>query len=133
MHLCSTNIFSYIMFVCMYVCMYSWFVCVYVLYVCACRFLFPIMHFLDLMYMYVCMYVCVYVCKYVCMYAAVVKVSVVPRGVVGGRATIGIGINKNVAKVNNLKATNPLEVSITHTYIQTYIVCTCACMYVHVC
>ena len=54
------------------------------------------------------------------MYAAVVKVSVVPRGVDGGRATIGIGINKNVAKVNNLKATNPLEVSVTHTYIHTY-------------
>ena len=54
------------------------------------------------------------------MYAAMVKVSVVPRGVDGGRATIGIGINKNVAKVNNLKATNPLEVSLTHTYIYTY-------------
>ena len=83
-----------------------------------------------------CMYVnirtfcvCMFVCKYVCMYVAVVKVSVVPRGVDGGRATIGIGINKNVAKVNNLKATNPLEVSVTHTYIHTYArahVCMCA-------
>ena len=89
------------------------------------------------MYVYldrsVCMYLCMFrepvfrtelnirLIMYVCMYVVPVSVTVIPRGVDGGRATIGIGINKNIEKVNNIKASNPIQVRATILYIHTYI------------
>ena len=39
-----------------------------------------------------------------------VRTSVTPRNREGGKASIGIGINMNVASVDNKKAQNPIEV-----------------------
>ena len=74
---------------------------------------------------------------YVCMYVAVVSVTVIPRGVDGGRATIGIGINKNIEKVNNIKASNPIQVratvcKYTHTLHQYIHIPSCIPLYIHV-